>query len=192
MKRFSYLGTALVALWSAASFAQGYAPAPAQFQGASVGAPTSVEPMHVTGLHRYAGKVLRVFYVSARQSALSTSGDSLKIRAVMTSPVEVTISPDGEADVPATVVPHGKNFFDVFNFIVFCADEAQGALFLKNVDGSFPKDPRVADAQWSAMPAAAFQYDRMSYLSVPRFEQIKASQAGKLPVNIEFGRDTQQ
>ncbi|MEI8348304.1 MAG: hypothetical protein WCG27_12615, partial [Pseudomonadota bacterium] len=87
------------------------------------------------------------FYVSGRPPTFGTPGVRLQVQQVLPNsvggngPVRVLIDAQGNTTIPATVV--AEIGLSNFNYIVFVAHSpTQVRVVLKNVDGTFPKDPR--------------------------------------------------
>jgi hypothetical protein len=138
-----------------------------------------VPQLNVQGLQAFAGKRLLAFFVSARESTLGMNGQSLFVRDVRTAPVEVTIDAKGEATVPASLVPKGN--FKIFNYIVLAVARGSASqYFLKNSDGTFPRDPRATEEALQAASPDETSYAKVGFLSTNTLKQLQAGEAGSV------------
>lgn|GEM_PF-3679740 len=120
-------------------------------------------PLEIRGLESHSGRTLNVFLVSGRENALGTKGQSLIIRSLKSLPGQYTIPSNGKVQAPAIAVLRGG--FDVVNYLVLVitSNSSNLGLFLKNPDGSLPKDPRLSNGDASSLESTDFQYIELRY-----------------------------
>ncbi len=104
----------------------------------------AVPPMTVRGLGTYAGQNLSIYFVSGTEGPISTSGQTLAVRAVMRDPVTLPIPAGGEVRVPALSTPKTSGFF-AFSHVLYVVHRAP-KYALRNANGKAPRGVDEADA----------------------------------------------
>ncbi|OFZ19183.1 MAG: hypothetical protein A2X94_11190 [Bdellovibrionales bacterium GWB1_55_8] len=135
------------------------------------------------------GKAISVFYVSGREGALGTVGQSLNVRSIKHGPVRVLTTVHRQIRIPAAEI---RTFgFDVPNYIVFVVHAAdQETVYLKNVDGTIPEDPRIAGGDTSALDSGLFKNEHVAFMSVFKFNKIRVQQGMiREAVELDFEKD---
>jgi hypothetical protein len=146
------------------------------------------EPLTVRGLGGQSGRMLNVFYVSGRESAIGARGQSLVVRSIKAQPIQLNIPASGEVSVPA--IPALRGGFDVANYLVLAvtSSPSQRELFLRNPDGSIPKDPRLQDGDADSLSEADFHWVRLGYgaLSKIRLDSAGRPLPAGTPAVVDF------
>jgi hypothetical protein len=91
----------------------------------------------VTGLSEFTNKKLSVFYVSGRPAGIGTQGSKIITNKIWNSRDAISISDDGIARIPETIV---ENKYGIaFNYVLFVVhDENQLSYKIKNADETCP------------------------------------------------------
>ncbi len=137
------LAIAVAALSARAEFSR-LAPAEAEAPEVEAVNDVAVGPMVVRNLGPFAGQNLSVYFVSGTEGPISTSGQTLAVRAAMRDPVTLPIPANGEVRVPALSTPKASGFF-VFSHVLFVVHRAPKHA-LRNANGKAPRGVEDADA----------------------------------------------
>lgn len=134
------------------------------------------------------GKALSVFYVTARESALGSVGQTLRIRSIKRGPVRIETGASRELRIPSVEVT--TIGFDIPNYVVIAVHAAdQESFYLRNSDGSLPDDPRIRDTDQETLREEYFQHDKLHFISTIKLNRIKQLQPPRDFVEIELDRD---
>ncbi len=109
----------------------------------------TANPIHIQGLEAYAGKGLHVFYVSAREPAISTPGATAKVRSVLRALPKMTIPKSGIVDIPNSDVPR-DNFMSFNSLMLAVTSPDLNQLYLRNLDQTPVSDLRISSPQFQA------------------------------------------
>jgi len=148
----------------------------------------SIDGIQINNIPGGAGQILSVFYVSAREPAISTSSKSLKVKAIRPPVQSVLVDRRNTATIPKVSIDQTN--FEGINYIVFVVHRTdQDKVFLTNPDGTHPPDPRVLDNDWSGVPDSLFDYNRIFYVSLSKLSQVKTLQKNPSIITLDFGKD---
>ncbi len=156
---------------------------------ADEGTGVPVSAIELTGLGAYAGRKLSVFYVSGRESVIGTGGQTLRVSVIHCAPTVLSMSGAGEVLIPAVRVERA-GLFDALNFVVFVVHRpGQEQVFLKNPDGTRPRDPRISLASPAeSISAEVWSYEKMYFVSLTKLNQLRLDQGERETVVVNLSK----
>ena len=137
-----------------------------------------VDGIKLSGIEAYSGNQISVFYLSAREGTVGNPGQNLFVKTV--KQVQTATIGRDILDIPSIEVP--KSGFEVVNYIAFVVHR-QARVFLKNSDGSFPKDGRLPP---NSQPTNDEQrFVKLKFIALIRAQDFKNGQV----YQFDFARD---